>query len=399
VVKSLRDLERAPEGAPPAPDLLTLQVCVAVFVAVVWLRGGGAAPAWQRRGMRRAGAVAGPAWEQRAGGLAAWWQRRGAPGPQAHLPVPPPACNAAHGEAGGHWADGAGGRGGQGGHAAGARPHPANLRGPPGPAPQLRPSCAPVRPAVTAGKVTLLSNIHTCIGIACGRGPKGRFAMGEPKDPAYANPVYRPFMRSDQYGTAGLRPQPLLERVRLLVAAGTLVPLRFLACLCCVACYYLICRLATLTLGELAARRVITYFGKIWCRLCLLALGFVSVRWVRAQGNEKQRVSASPRSMRTAWRSMRIDPAEPQPTTPLRTRRRPAARGHRQQPRQLGGHPHPHGAQLPQLCCAGRHPESAHDWARQPKNAVCLRQPGRPASQGGRQRQWKRQRQWRSQQQ
>lgn len=113
-------------------------------------------------------------------------------------------------------------------------------------------------------------------------------------DPADMNPLYAPFQRRDQYGVAGLAPQPLVERARLFVMAITLLPLRLAAGLYCVAIYYIICRLATHLLPELPARRAIAFWGRIWCRLCLLALGFMSVKWIdvgddNAQTAGKQR--------------------------------------------------------------------------------------------------------------
>lgn len=111
------------------------------------------------------------------------------------------------------------------------------------------------------------------------------------RDPAAANPVYAPYQRIDAYGTMGLRPQPLLERARLALAAVTLVPMRFFSAFACIVIYYCICRAATHTLGELAARRVITFWGKIWCRLCLLVIGFVSIRWIRVDAAGKPRSS------------------------------------------------------------------------------------------------------------
>ncbi len=92
---------------------------------------------------------------------------------------------------------------------------------------------------------------------------------------------FEPFARTDRYGEAGMNPLPLLEKLRLGVMAVTLLPLRLLSCIICISCYYSLVRLTTALLPELPARRVVAFLGKIWCRMCLLALGFVSIRWVR----------------------------------------------------------------------------------------------------------------------
>lgn len=56
------------------------------------------------------------------------------------------------------------------------------------------------------------------------------------------DPLYEAFRRYDQYGILGWKKQPLLERIRLVVMAFTLVPLKFLGCLYFVLSFYLVCR-------------------------------------------------------------------------------------------------------------------------------------------------------------
>lgn len=91
-----------------------------------------------------------------------------------------------------------------------------------------------------------------------------------------------PFIRTDRYGEGGWAPQHLVEKARLVLLACTLLPCRLLSCLSIVASYYLIVRVTSiLPIPELWKGRAITFFGKIWSRLCLFSLGFVSIRWTR----------------------------------------------------------------------------------------------------------------------
>jgi len=110
--------------------------------------------------------------------------------------------------------------------------------------------------------------------------------------------AFLPFVRTDRYGEGGWAPQPLWERCRLAVLAVTLLPLRLLLTICCVAGCYLTVRIATAIQNEIIARRVITFFGKMWSRLCLFCLGFVHIRWVKLgqavnPRGEKRRPGAS----------------------------------------------------------------------------------------------------------
>jgi hypothetical protein len=99
------------------------------------------------------------------------------------------------------------------------------------------------------------------------------------------------FVRTDRYGEGGWSPQPLWERARLAVLAFTLLPLRLLLALGCVAAYYLIVRISTLIPNEIVVRRIATVFGKLWSRACLFCLGFVHIKWVRVGGNNEPRTA------------------------------------------------------------------------------------------------------------
>lgn len=92
---------------------------------------------------------------------------------------------------------------------------------------------------------------------------------------------WQPFIRTDFYGEGGARQLPVWEQLRLLFTSITLLPIRFFAALACVTTYYICVRLITiLPITDIIKRRTITVSGKIWCRLCLYVLGFVSIRWV-----------------------------------------------------------------------------------------------------------------------
>ena len=56
------------------------------------------------------------------------------------------------------------------------------------------------------------------------------------------DPLYAAFSRNDQYGKLGKKTQSLPEKIRLVVMAFTLVPLRLLGCLYFVLAFYLTCR-------------------------------------------------------------------------------------------------------------------------------------------------------------
>ncbi|KAF8103421.1 hypothetical protein N665_0188s0357 [Sinapis alba] len=57
---------------------------------------------------------------------------------------------------------------------------------------------------------------------------------------------FAPYARTDLYGTMGLGPFPLTEKVKLAVAMVTLVPVRFILAMSILLLYYLVCRVFTL---------------------------------------------------------------------------------------------------------------------------------------------------------
>lgn len=97
------------------------------------------------------------------------------------------------------------------------------------------------------------------------------------------DPAFDPFRRHDQYGMLGLKPQPWYEYIRLGLLALIVLPLKLLGFILTVSSYYVICKLAFLIPAN-ARMPVIVALGRFHCRLSLLWLGFVSVKWVPAEG-------------------------------------------------------------------------------------------------------------------
>lgn len=57
---------------------------------------------------------------------------------------------------------------------------------------------------------------------------------------------FAPYARTDLYGTMGLGPFPVTEKIKLAVSMVTLVPVRFILAMSILVLYYLICRVFTL---------------------------------------------------------------------------------------------------------------------------------------------------------
>ena len=74
------------------------------------------------------------------------------------------------------------------------------------------------------------------------------------------DPLYAAFSRDDQYGVLGKKPQPLSEKIRLVVMAFTLVPLRLLGCLYFVLSFYLTCRQVRATSLLLTSQFAVYHF-------------------------------------------------------------------------------------------------------------------------------------------
>lgn len=93
------------------------------------------------------------------------------------------------------------------------------------------------------------------------------------------NEKFRPFVRDDQYGHAGLKRQPLLLRARLWLLHLTVLPLKFLCFVLVLFLLYFFCALTPL-LPAVYEAAVLPFLVKLISRLGLLSLGFVDVRWV-----------------------------------------------------------------------------------------------------------------------
>ncbi|BDA43236.1 Lysophosphatidylcholine acyltransferase 1 [Coccomyxa sp. Obi] len=92
------------------------------------------------------------------------------------------------------------------------------------------------------------------------------------------NELYEPFVRHDQYGPLGAKPQPLLEYLRLAVLLVTLAPIKFTSATLCVVAVHLLCRVSVILPKGIQAQ-VVASLGKVLCRLCLLCWGFVKIDW------------------------------------------------------------------------------------------------------------------------
>jgi lysophosphatidylcholine acyltransferase / lyso-PAF acetyltransferase len=98
--------------------------------------------------------------------------------------------------------------------------------------------------------------------------------------------VFLPFVRTDKYGDNGERPQPLLSRLLVSVAAVTILPLKLVGTLTCLISFNSVCHIASV-LPESRRHHVIAELGKIHCRACLFCLGFLSIKWVTIQSPSK----------------------------------------------------------------------------------------------------------------
>ncbi|KAL4538455.1 hypothetical protein Ndes2526B_g03241 [Nannochloris sp. 'desiccata'] len=97
---------------------------------------------------------------------------------------------------------------------------------------------------------------------------------------------YPPFVRLDQFGELGLKPQPLLQQLRLLFFAIFLVPFKAIGTLACLLGYFVVIKLSFLFPCSVRSDWVAA-LGKIFCRGCLFSLGFVRVKWIKIEADLK----------------------------------------------------------------------------------------------------------------
>eukprot|EP00798_Chlamydomonas_sp_ICE-L_P010769 gene10769-biopygen10885 len=100
------------------------------------------------------------------------------------------------------------------------------------------------------------------------------------------DPRFAPFVHQDAYGVWGLKPQPLPEIILKLVLGILVAPLKAtltvlglaLACNTCRVEKYL---MPVLSISKEYRAAWTLYWGKIWIRLALFGLGFLSVSWIK----------------------------------------------------------------------------------------------------------------------
>lgn len=101
------------------------------------------------------------------------------------------------------------------------------------------------------------------------------------------DPLYEAFTRSDQYGKLGKKQQPLSEKIRLVVMAFTLVPLRLLGCFYFVLAFYLTCRLSEF-IPKADRPFWVENVGCFAARACCWVVGFFNINWVEVRPNGAQ---------------------------------------------------------------------------------------------------------------
>jgi hypothetical protein len=91
--------------------------------------------------------------------------------------------------------------------------------------------------------------------------------------------LFLPFIRDDRYGELGLAPQPLAERIRLVLMTVFVVPFKVIFALLTLVSYYLVVRLSFLY-PALRRSDWLAALGKVHCRVCLFFIGFTRISWV-----------------------------------------------------------------------------------------------------------------------
>ena len=110
------------------------------------------------------------------------------------------------------------------------------------------------------------------------------------KQPEIERPLFF-CRRHDRYGTGGQDPQPLSEKILLGVLTVLLVPVKVTSAVACLVWFYAFCRVSVLIPQQYRGGAVAAA-GKLACRLCLLSLGFIHVRWIQ-QGSQRCAISGS----------------------------------------------------------------------------------------------------------
>lgn len=95
------------------------------------------------------------------------------------------------------------------------------------------------------------------------------------------DPKFFPFQRHDAYGTLGVCVSPQ-QRIVLTVLAVTVAPIKMLGALICLLSFWACCRLSVCC-PPAYQTRVVAALGRLHCRLCLMWLGFIYLRWVKVR--------------------------------------------------------------------------------------------------------------------
>ena len=101
------------------------------------------------------------------------------------------------------------------------------------------------------------------------------------------DPAFDAFRRHDQYGLEGSRRQSVLEYFRLAVMALTILPIKIVGCIACLIGCYLACRFSFLVPRESRAAWVVGC-GKVFVRMELFCLGFLTIRWKKVTDSRPQ---------------------------------------------------------------------------------------------------------------
>ncbi|KAI8104505.1 hypothetical protein M9434_003060 [Picochlorum sp. BPE23] len=91
--------------------------------------------------------------------------------------------------------------------------------------------------------------------------------------------VSNPWERTDRYGECGLAPQPWYEMVRIFLCLIFIAPMKIFGSVACLLSFFLVTKVAW-AFPKSVRSDWVAALGKIHCRICLLFIGFIRVRWV-----------------------------------------------------------------------------------------------------------------------
>ena len=91
--------------------------------------------------------------------------------------------------------------------------------------------------------------------------------------------VSNPWERTDRYGECGLAPQPWYEIVRICICLIFIAPIKICGSVACLLSFFLVTKIAW-AFPKSVRSDWVAALGKIHCRMCLLFIGFIRVRWI-----------------------------------------------------------------------------------------------------------------------